>query len=249
MSDPSVLIEPPSNNWRSDNNHNNDNYRQKQTSLSGLRSRRDPSREKHRYKKRRRRRSVSTSFSSTYLSSDSRKRKSRRSKHSCKKRRRSYTSPSSSSSVSHSQVREYGRYQRNRYSPQAVQNPQVLQPEEVSNIQTMTPEQVIPRPSRDLGSDNKMQTWSFDREINEVFRLLPPELCPRQTEEHTPAKPLSGIEQLMESQSTPLMILPQSKLIGNTARFLQDQIDSEKRGKDWVCPQNVVSYLTQTKYS
>ena len=28
MSDPSVVIEPPSNNWRSDNNNNNDNYRQ-----------------------------------------------------------------------------------------------------------------------------------------------------------------------------------------------------------------------------
>ena len=69
-----------------------------------------------------------------------------------------------------------------------------------------------------------------------------------QTEEHTPAKPLSGIEQLMESQSTPLMMLPQSKLVENTARFLQDKINSEKCGKDWVCPQNVVSHLTQTKY-
>ena len=38
MSDPSVVIEPTSNNWRSDNN--NDNYRQYQTSLSGRRSRR-----------------------------------------------------------------------------------------------------------------------------------------------------------------------------------------------------------------
>ena len=92
----------------------------------------------------------------------------------------------------------------------------------------MTPEQVIPSPSRDLGSDNEMETWSFDRAINEVFRLLPPEPCPRQTEEHTPAKPLSDIEQLMESQSIPLMKLPQSKLIENTARFLQDKIDSEK---------------------
>ena len=58
MSDPSVVIEPPGNNWRSDNN--NENYRQiHQTSLSGRRSRRDQSRDKHR--------------SST--SSDSRKRK------------------------------------------------------------------------------------------------------------------------------------------------------------------------------
>ena len=44
------------------------------------------------------------------------------------------------------------------------------------------------------------------------------------------------------------MMLPQSKLVENTARFLQDKINSEKCGKDWICPQNVVSYLTQTKY-
>ena len=191
MSDPSVVIEPPGNNRRSDNNNNNDNYRQNQTSFSCRRSRRDQSREKHRHKKRRRRRSFSSSSSSSYSSSGSRKRKSRRSKHSHKKRSRRYTSLSSSLSVSHSQICDYGRYQRKRYSPQAVQNPQVLQPEEVPNIQTITPEQVIPRPSRDSGSDNESETWSFDRAINEVFRLLPPELCPRQTEEHSPYLVLS----------------------------------------------------------
>ena len=205
MSDPSVVIEPPGNNWRLDNNG------QYQTSLSGRRSMRDQSRERNRHKKR----SSSSSSFSSYSSPDSPKRKSRRWKHSHKKRRRRYTSPSSSSSVSHSQIRDYGRYQRNRYSPQAVQGPQVPQPEEVPNIQTMTPEQVISRPSRDSGSDNESETWSFDRAIKEVFRLLLPELCPRQTKEHALAKPLSGIELLMESRSTPLMILPQSKLIEN----------------------------------
>ena len=177
---------------------------------------------------------------SSYSSPDSPKRKSRTSKHFHKK--------SKNSSVSHSRICDYGRYQRNRYSPQAVQDPQVPQPEEVPNIQTMTPEQVISRPSRDSGSDNESETWSFDRAINEVFRLLLPEICPRQTEEHAPAKPLSGIELLMESQSTPLMILPQSKLIENTTKFLQDRINSEKCGKGWVCPPNLVSALTQTKY-
>ena len=105
---------------------------------------------------------------------------------------------------------------------------------------SMTPEQTSPCPSRDSGSDADMDTWSFDRAINEVFMLLPVELCPRSTEEHAPAKPLSGIEQLMESQSTPLLILPQSKLIENTARFLQDKIDMEKCGRDWVCSQSLV---------
>ena len=111
----------------------------------------------------------------------------------------------------------------------------------------MTPEQTLPRPSRDSGSHTEMETWSFDRAINEVFRLLPPELFPRSSEEHAPAKPF-GIEQLMESQSTPLLILPQSNLIENTARFLQDKIDSEKCGRDWVCSQNLVLSLTQTKF-
>ena len=136
-----VVIEPPSNNWRLDN------IGQYQTSLSGQRSRRDQSKERNRHKKRRRRRSSSSSSFSSYSSPDSPKRKSRRLKHSHKKRRRRYTS-SSSSSVSHSRIRDYGRYQRNRYSPQAVQDPQVPQPEVVPNIQTITPEQVISRPSR-----------------------------------------------------------------------------------------------------
>ena len=111
MSDPSVVIEPPGN--------NNDNYRQiHQTSLSGRRSRRDQSRDKHISKKRMRRRSAFTSSSSTYTCSDSRKRKSERSKHSHKKGKRRYTSQTtSSSSVSHNHVRYYGRYQISRYSP------------------------------------------------------------------------------------------------------------------------------------
>ena len=96
----------------------------------------------------------------------------------------------------HSQVHDYGRYQRSRYSPQAVQNPQVLQPEEIPTVQTMTSEQTMPCPSRDSGSDNEMENWSFDRAINEVLGF-----CPRSTEQHTSARPLSGIAQLMESQS------------------------------------------------
>ena len=36
-------------------------------------------------------------------------------------------------------------------------------------------------------------------QINEVFWLLPEELCPKTQQEHTPAKPLSGIEQLTGS--------------------------------------------------
>ena len=45
------------------------------------------------------------------------------------------------------------------------------------------------------------------------FRLLPQELSPRPTEENTPSKPLSGIEHLMENRTSPLLTLPQSKLV------------------------------------
>ena len=63
-----------------------------------------------------------------------------------------------------------------------------------------------------------------------------------------PTVPLSGIEHLMESHATPLLVLPQSKLVENTAKFLQNKIDVEKCGKDWICSQNLVSCLTQTKF-
>ena len=45
--------------------------------------------------------------------------------------------------------------------------------------------------------------------------------------ENTPAKQLSGIEHLMESRATPLLVLPQSKLVENTTtKFIQSKIDS-----------------------
>ena len=104
------------------------------------------------------------------------------------------------------------------------------------------------RSTKDSGSESEIETRSFDRAINEVFRLLPPELCPRPTEEHAPEKPLSGIEHLIESHATPLLVLPQSRLVENTARFFQSKIDTEKCGRDWICSQNLVSSLTQTKF-
>ena len=67
-------------------------------------------------------------------------------------------------------------------------------------------------------------------------------------EENTPAKPLSGTEHLMESQATPLLVLPRSKLVENTTKFIQSKIDSENFGKDWLCPQQLVSPLAPTKY-
>ena len=239
-SDPSLIVEPPDNDLRSDN-------RQAQTSLSGSVSRRDQSKSKHKNKKRRRRRSSSTSSSSRTASSVSHKgsRRSKRSKHSHKKRRRRFTSSSSFSSLSDNQSHDHGRYKRSRHTPQAAQNSSFLQPAEIMNVQTIPPEQTLQRSTKDSGLDSEIETWSFDKAINENFRLLPPDLCPRPTEEHTPAKPLSGIEHLMES---PLLVFPQSKLVENTARFFQNKIDTEKCGRDWICSQNLVSSLIQTKF-
>ena len=86
MSDPSFVVEPPDNNWRSVDRQVS------QTFLSRRISRKDQSRNIHKSKKRRRRRSSSTSSSLRSVSSDSRKRsrKSKRSKHSHKKRRKRY---------------------------------------------------------------------------------------------------------------------------------------------------------------
>ena len=52
----------------------------------------------------------------------------------------------------------------------------------------------------------------------------------------------------MELHATPLLLLPQSKLVENTARFLQSKIDTEKCCRDGICSQNIVSSLTQTKF-
>ena len=68
---------------------------------------------------------------------------------------------------------------------------------------------VVQQSSKDTGSESEVETWSFDRAINEVFRLFLQELCSKSTEENTTTKPLSGIEHLMESRGTPLLVLPQ----------------------------------------
>ena len=67
-------------------------------------------------------------------------------------------------------------------------------------------------------------------------------------QEQTPAKPLSGIENLMESRSTPLLVLPHSKLVENTTKYIQNRLDTEKYCKDWICPQKLVSALAPTKF-
>ena len=93
--------------------------------------------------------------------------------------------------------------------------------------------------SKDSGSESEQETWSFDKAINEVFRLLPEEMCPRPSEDHTPSRPPSGIEQLVESGSASVQILPQSQ-IQNTAKYIQNKLYKDKLGQDWTCPQQLL---------
>ena len=52
----------------------------------------------------------------------------------------------------------------------------------------------------------------------------------------------------MESRSTPLLVLPQSKLVENTTKYIQNRLDSDKCSRDWICPQSLVSALAPTKF-
>ena len=102
--------------------------------------------------------------------------------------------------------------------------------------------------NKDSESETETEIWSFDRAINEVFRFLPAELCPKTQQEQIPTKPFSGIGHLMESRTTPLLVLPQSKLVENTTKYVQNRLDTNKCCKEWLCPQNLASALAPTKF-
>ena len=138
---------------------------------------------------RRRHRSSSSSYSSTSISLGSHKRskKSKRSKHVHKKRRRRSMSPSSSSQSTQSE-NDFSRYKRVKITPQVAETPLPIQPAEPIHITPVNISPVniaqnvtesIPQTTKDSGSDSEAEIWSFDRAINEVFRLLPQELCPK----------------------------------------------------------------------
>ena len=74
-------------------------------------------------------------------------------------------------------------------------------------------------------------------------------MCPRTKEDHTPSKPLLGIELRMESFKTnPLPVVPQSKLVENTTKFIQSNLNTDKLGQDLTCPQQFVKSLAHLKY-
>ena len=175
-----------------------------QTFLYGSISRRDQSRSKHKSQKRRKRRSSFTSSPSRSASSDSRK-EAESLKYPKKKILLHYLiiSPMIMADTS---------------SPLAAQNLSILQPAE-KNVQTIL--QILQhykgrvqtqklKPGPLIGQSMKFSGF--------CLRSLRP------IEEYAPAKPLSGIEHFMESHATPLLLLPQSKLVENIARFLQNTL-------------------------
>ena len=91
---------------------------------------------------------------------------------------------SSFSSSSHS-VNDYGR-RKEQDSLLRLQRQPAGTADETPILQS---DNVVQHSAKDTGSESEVEIWSFDRVINEVFRLLPQELCPKSTEEHTPAKP------------------------------------------------------------
>ena len=146
-------------------------------------------------------------------------------------------------------MNDYGRYKRRRQSPQVVDIQTMVQPvRTIDKTPNIHSDNVVQQMSKDSGSESEIEALSFDKAINEVFRLLPQELCLKPSEEHTPAKPITGIEQLMESRATPLLVFPQSKLVENTTKFIQNKLNSDNFGKDWLCPQNLGTSLAPIKY-
>ena len=103
--------------------------------------------------------------------------------------------------------------------------------------------------TKDSGSESDSEIWSFDRTINEVFRLFPEELCPKPIEEKYSYKAFIRNRAFDGESCFSINDAPtQSKLVENTTKFIQSRIDSETLTKDWLCPQHLVLSLAPTKY-
>ena len=97
-----------------------------------------------------------------------------------------------SSNTSQSQI-DFGRYKRAKKSSQVVQTPVLIQPEgpnfipvntQPINIDKFHPN--LPKTNKESDSGTETEIWPFDCAINEVFRLLPAELCPKTQQDQAP---------------------------------------------------------------
>ena len=67
--------------------------------------------------------------------------------------------------------------------------------------------------TKDSGSDSENKTWSFEKAINEFFRPLPPELKANRGACSGEAFIWHCTPNGVTCDVTPLLVLPQSKLI------------------------------------
>ena len=77
-------------------------------------------------------------------------------------------------------MNDCGRYKNRRLSPQIVDIQSTVQPvRTIDDTPNIHSDNVVQQMSKDSVSESKAETLSFDKAINEVFRLLPQELCPK----------------------------------------------------------------------
>lgn len=109
---------------------------------------------------------------------------------------------------------------------------------------------VAPSPDRvDEDPEDLHETWSFDKAINEVIRLLPSDMCPRESEDNIPVKPLSGIERLSGVNKTSrLSMLPQSLAVKETLKMFQTEFEKKSNVAQWSAPTSFMTSIAPMKY-
>lgn len=97
--------------------------------------------------------------------------------------------------------------------------------------------------------EDHRETWSFDKAINEVFRLLPSDMCPQEPDDNIPVKPLSGIERLSGvTKTSRLSMLPQSLAVKETLKTFQTEFEKKSPASQWSAPTSFLTSIAPIKY-
>ena len=127
-------------------------------------------------------------------------------------------------------------------------DPLYREEEEDSRSLTKETRTTIASPNQDqtdYHSDNESQssevvpdTWSMEKAINEVFRVLPEKLCPR-----FPSVPKhvnrSGLEELNKEETLEVNLLPQANIVQTMMAQLQESRSLEACTSSWTVPSNI----------
>ena len=86
--------------------------------------------------------------------------------------------------------------------------------------------------SKGPGSDSKIDIWSFDKIINKSSKLY--WRCVREFQKII--LPINFCKELnsLQLRSTPLLVLPLSKLIENTTKYIQNKLYVDKFGQNYT---------------